>query len=82
VAAAAAAELEEAVAFAEAEEQESVRRRSSAIAIQRSWIRTTSTHARLFAEPGTSRAPSASLVGFTNGEVSPPSPGSARDLTV
>ena len=85
-AAAAAAELEEAVAFAEAEEQESVRRRSSAIAIQRSWIRTTTTHARFFAEPGsrrTSRAPSASLGSLAErGDLSPPSPGSARDLTV
>ena len=82
----AAAELEEAVAFAEAEEQESVRRRSSAIAIQRSWIRTTTTHARFFAEPGsrrTSRAPSASLGSLAErGDLSPPSPGSARDLTV
>ena len=81
-AAAAAAELEEAVLFAEAEEQASVRRRSSAIAIQRRWMRTTSAYAGQ-AEPGTSRAPRAtsSLVGFT-GEISPPSPRSARDLTV
>jgi hypothetical protein len=72
--AAAVAELEDAVALAEAEEQASVRRRSSAIAIQRRWIRTTSSYAGQ-AEPGTS------LAGFT-GEISPPSPRSARDLTV
>ena len=86
-AAAAAAELEEAVAFAEAEEQASVRRRSSAIAIQRMWIRTTSTYSGQ-AQPSTASAGSATraslvggVVGFT-GEISPPSPRSAGDLTV
>ena len=80
-------ELEEAVAFAEAEEQASVRRRSSAIAIQRMWIRTTSTYSGQ-AQPSTASAGSATraslvggVVGFT-GEISPPSPRSARDLTV
>ena len=85
--AAAAVELEEAVAFAEAEEQASVRRRSSAIAIQRMWIRTTSTYSGQ-AQPSTASAGSATraslvgaVVGFT-GEISPPSPRSAGDLTV